>query len=542
MANVGTETLGKVARNGVQAGEAEGVRERPAAPNREQPAAPQTHRGVVVASLMLAMFLAAMEVTIVATAMPSIVSRLGGFSEYTWVFSIFLLTQTASIPIYGRLADLYGRRPVFAAGVGLFLVGSMLCGAAGSMLQLIVFRAVQGLGAGAVQPIASTILGDIFNLRERARFQGWLSSVWATSSVVGPLLGGFIIDHLEWHWIFWINLPFGLLAAAGVVVFLREPPTRRRHAVDYAGAVLLMAGIMLLLTLLQSGAAWGWVSPQSLVLLGAAALVLVAFVLREQRVPEPILPLSLFRNRVVAAADVGAVLVGGLTLSLSSFIPLFVQGSLGTSATTAGLTLAAISIGWPLASVIAGRVILVIGFRATALLGGAFCAAGTALLAFSAREPSLVYLGFALAVTGAGMGFMSTTLIVAIQSAVTWGERGLATASNMFSRQLGSSLWVAVLGSALNAVLLSRLASLPGGGRVGDFEGLAVTSLLLNPEARASIDPALLVQLQGSLADAVHAVFVGLLVTGILAVVVGRFLPGGKPESAGERGRAAARG
>ena len=494
-------------------------------------ASPGTRRRPVVAALMLAMFLSAMEVSIVATAMPSIVSKLGGFGEFTWVFSLFLLTQTATIPIYGKLADLYGRRPVFAVGTGIFLLGSLLCGLAGSMTQLIAFRAIQGIGAGAVQPTASTIIGDIFTLRERARMQGWLSSVWAVASIVGPLVGGFIVEHLHWAWIFWLNLPFGLLAIAGVWLFLREPVSRRQHAIDYPGALLLMLGVsLLLLALLQGGTAWNWTAPESLGLLVGAALVLALFVVREQRAPEPMLPLDLFRNRVVATADAGTLLVGGLLLSITSFIPLFVQGSMGLSPTVAGFTLASMSIGWPLASALAGRVILAVGFRATALLGASLTVLAGLLLVLLPPTAGPFGVVAALAVIGAGLGFLSTTLIVAIQSAVDWGTRGVATASNMFARQLGSSLWVALLGSMLNGVLLARLLALPATTQtaIGGI-GVGVTSLLLDAQARAALDPTVVAQLEGALSDAIHVVFLGMLATTVASLALAGLLPGGRP-------------
>src|SRR4051794_26336593 len=280
----------------------------PVAPARPTPV---TGRRIITGSLMLAMFISAMEISIVATATPSIVSKLGGFAELTWVFSAFLLAQAATIPIYGRLADLYGRRRVFAAGTGLFLVGSLLCGLAGSMTQLILFRAIQGLGAGAIQPVATTIIGDIFTLEERARMQGWLSSMWALASLVGPLLGGFIVEHLHWAWIFWVNLPLAPLAIAGVYLFLKEPATRRQHSVDYLGAALLASGVsMLLFGLLQGGVAW--LSAPSLLTLGGGVALLIGFVARQRRAPEPILPLDLFKNRMVAAADGGFLLIGGV--------------------------------------------------------------------------------------------------------------------------------------------------------------------------------------------------------------------------------------
>jgi EmrB/QacA subfamily drug resistance transporter len=466
---------------------------------------------------MLAMFLTAMEISIVATATPSIVSKLGGFAELTWVFSAFLLAQAATIPIYGRLADLYGRRPVFAAGTTLFLIGSLLCGLSGSMTQLILFRVVQGLGAGAIQPVASTIIGDIYTLEERAKLQGWLSSMWALASLVGPLLGGFIVVYLHWAWIFWVNLPLGPLAIAGVYLFLREPTTRRQHSVDYLGAGLLASGVSLLLVgLLQGGVGWAWGSPQSLAMLGGAVVLLVGFVLRQQRAPEPILPLGLFKNRVVAVADGGFLLVGGVIPSVTTFIPIFVQGVLGLSASVAGLTLVPMSIGWPLASTFAGRVILRIGFRRTAQLGAILAVIGSVLLVWAAGQDTVVWIGAAILVQGAGFGFMTTTLIVGLQSSVPWSTRGIATASAMFSRQLGSTVWVAMLGSVLNAVLISRAA----GG-----DGPGVTSALLDPVARAALTPAALVSLESALAGGVQAVFVGVLVTAVALLVVAWLLP-----------------
>src|SRR5215212_748280 len=490
--------------------------------------APASGRRIITASVMLAMFLTAMEISIVATATPSIVSKLGGFADLTWVFSAFLLAQAATIPIYGRLADLYGRRRVFAAGTGLFLVGSLLCGLAGSMTQLILFRVVQGMGAGAVQPVASTIIGDIFSLEERARLQGWLSSMWALASLVGPLLGGFIVEHLHWAWIFWVNLPIGPLAIAGVYLFLQEPKTRRRHSVDYAGAALLASGVSLLLFgLLQGGVAWAWGSWQSVGMLGGALLLLVGFVLRQRRAPEPILPLDLFKNRAVALADCGFLLIGGVVPPVTTFIPLFVQGVLGGTPTEAGFTLVPMSIGWPLASTFAGRAIMALGFRWTALLGAVLGVIGSVLLVWSAGGESVVWIGLALLVQGAGFGFMSTTLIVGLQSSVPWSSRGVATASAMFSRQLGSTVWVAMLGSVLNAVLISRIST---AGR----DGPGLTSVLLDRTARASLDPAALQGLESALAGGIQAVFVGVLATVVLLLVVAWLLPSAPTEPAAE--------
>lgn len=466
-------------------------------------------RRIVIGSVMLGMFLTAIEISIVATAAPAIVSKLGGLAELTWVFSAFLLAQAATIPIYGRLADLYGRRRVFAAGTGLFLVGSLLCGLAASMTQLILFRVVQG--AGAVQPVASTIIGDIFTMEERARMQGWLSSVWAIAALVGPLVGGFVVEQVHWVWVFWINLPIGPLAIDGVYLFLREPAVRKQHSVDYAGAALLACGVSLLLfALLQGGVVWAWTSTESISLLLAAGVVLAAFIWQERRSPEPILPLGLFKKRVVSVVDVAFVLSGMMAPTVAAFISLYVQGVVGASATVAGLSLIPMSIGWPLASAFAGWVILAIGFRRTALLGAGLAVVGTALLVVGASAGtgfgSVAWIGVAILVLGAGLGFLTTTLIVVLQSSVPWSTRGVATGSAMFSRLLGSTLGIAILGSILNASLLSRVEQLPD-------------------DVRAALDPTVLVDLQGVLAGGIQAVFVGLLASALAALAVSWLLP-----------------
>jgi EmrB/QacA subfamily drug resistance transporter len=500
----------------------------PPEPATGQAGVPTTRRPVIVGSVMLAMFLSAIEISIVATAAPSIVSKLGGFAELTWVFSAFMLAQAATIPIYGRLADLYGRRPVFAAGTGLFIVGSFLCGTSASMSQLILFRVVQGLGAGAIQPVASTIIGDIFTMEERARMQGWLSSVWAVAALIGPLVGGFIVERLHWAWIFWLNVPLAPLAIAGVSLCLREPAVRRRHSVDYAGAVLLASGVSLLLfALLQGGVAWAWTSAQSVSLLAGALVVLAGFVVRELRAPEPILPLGLFRNRVVSVADAGFLLVGGMSPTVTTFVSLFVQGVIGASATVAGLTLIPMSIGWPLASAFAGRVILRTGFRWTAILGAGLTVVGGGLLVVGAGSSSIAWIGVAILVLGAGLGFLTTTLIVALQGSVPWSTRGVATASSMFTRQLGSTVGIALLGSIMNAALLSRVAALPAEVQAAAGDGLGVGKVLLDAQARAALDPEVVLQLTATLASSIQAVFVGVLATALVVVVVACLLPDG---------------
>jgi EmrB/QacA subfamily drug resistance transporter len=266
---------------------------------------------IVTIALMLGMSLASLDTTIVGTAMPSIVGKLGGITLYSWVFSVYLLTSTTTVPIYGKLADLFGRKPLFLFGVTVFLIGSIASGAAQSMEQLIVFRAIQGLGAGAVLPIVLTIIGDIFVLEERARVQGLFSGVWALSSIVGPALGGLIVDHFSWRWVFYINIPFGLLSAFLLIISFKEKVERKKLSLDYIGTLTLTGGIVaLLFALLEGGTNWAWNSLQSIALFALAALLLILFLYQERRAPEPILPLTLFKNRIIAISSIGGVILG----------------------------------------------------------------------------------------------------------------------------------------------------------------------------------------------------------------------------------------
>lgn len=481
-------------------------------------------RAWTLAGLMMAMFMGAIEATIVATAIPTIVGDLGGFSLLSWVFSAYLLTQAASVPIYGKLADLYGRKPIFLAGASLFALGSLLCGAAPTMAHLAIFRAVQGLGAGAVLPMAQTIVGDLYDLEERARIQGYLASVWGISSVVGPTAGGLIVTYLGWPWVFFINLPVALAAMLLISVHLKERVDPRAQPIDFAGAALLFAGVGALITfLVQGGVAWPWRSLPSLLLAGTAAAGLALFLLHERRAADPILPLELFRRPVIAAGNAGAFLAGALTLGTSSFIPTFVQGSLGKSALVAGLSLGALSIGWPLASTFSGRIMLRAGFRRTAAIGAAFNLAGALVLISLTLESTPFHVAAGAFLMGAGLGLTTNTYLISIQQSVPWAERGVATGSNMFARMLGSSLGVTLLGSLLNARLRSYLAE--HGTAALRRLGADAANALLDPQRRAAFSPAEIETLREGLALATDAVFLSLLVISAAVAVVVRWLP-----------------
>jgi EmrB/QacA subfamily drug resistance transporter len=481
-------------------------------------------RTPILVGLMLAMGLTAMDGTIVATAIPTIVHDLGGFSLFPWVFSLYLLAQAVTVPVYGKLADLYGRKPVLLFGAGLFLVGSALSGLSWGMVPLIVFRGLQGLGAGAIQPVATTVVGDLYSVAERARIQGYVSSVWGISAVVGPAIGGLLVQYASWHWIFYINLPLGALAIWVVETRLHERLERRRHRIDYAGSTLLLGGMVLvILDLLEGGVAWPWVSLPSVGVLGSGLLLLAAFTVVEARAAEPILPLWVFGRRFLAGANLGSLVVGLLSIGLSSFLPTFVQGVQGATPLVAGFALAAMSIGWPLASSQAGRLYLKAGFQRTALVG-----AGTTVLAallFTRLGLSSVPWQAAVSslVMGAGLGLMSTSLLVAVQASVEWGRRGVVTGANMFARNLGSSVGAAIYGAVLNGRLQARLAAAPPTVRQHLPPGLNAATLSLG--GPTTVAPVAKSFVRGALQVSIHDVFVGLLLAALVGVLLVALMP-----------------
>ena len=460
----------------------------------------RSERGPVLGSIMLSVGLVAIDSTILATAVPSIVDDLGGFAQFPWLFSVFLLTQAVSVPIYAKFSDVVGRKPIMLIGVGTFVVGSILCGLAWSMPLLIAARAIQGLGAGAVQPTSMTIIGDLYSLEERARVQGYVASVWALSAVVGPTLGGLFTDYLSWRWIFFVNIPLGAVAGWMLVRHFHEDVRHTQHRIDVAGGVLLTAGgALLILGLLEGGVHWSWVSVPSLLTLGGGLALVVAFARVERRAAEPILPGWLFGNRTLNATNLASVGVGVLLIGLTSYVPLFVQNVLGTSALVAGFALAALTLGWPLAASLSGRVYLRFGFRATALAGSLFIVAGAALMAgLSAGSPVWVVAATCF-VVGLGLGLIASPTLVAAQTVVDWDRRGTVTGTVMFGRSMGSAVGIAVFGAIANAAIGNR-----AGGRLA---------------ATASEIPAAV------LASAVHQVFVAAAVVAGLVVVAVALLP-----------------
>lgn len=498
----------------------------PRAPTTPPPSDPSrrarenTRRPLVLAALVLAMFMAAIEGTIVATAMPSIAASLGGFALYSWVFSAFLLMQAVATPLFGKLADLFGRKPVFVAGVVIFLVGSVLCGFAPSMLVLVGFRFVQGLGAGAVYPTVTTLAGDLYSLRERAQVQGYLSSVWGVSAVVGPLVGGLIVQYAHWAWIFWLNVPFGLLAILGVTLYLHEDLTARQHTIDVEGAALFLLGMSALMLALTQAGQWG--AGRMAALTAVAASGLAAFFWREAHAPEPIIDLTQWRDRLIAVSNLATLASGVMMIGLITYLPTYVQGIMGRSPLVAGFTLTSMSIGWPIASVLAGRLLVPLGARTTARIGGLSGLVSGLLFLF--LEPSLgpLYASMASLFMGIGMGFLSTTFIVAIQSSVDWSRRGIATASNMFMRILGNAAGAALLGGVLN---LSLRRSIARQGLAGQVSVDSVQNLLERGQNAVAGNERILSLLRGSLKVGLHHVYLVVFLFTLVAAALTLLLP-----------------
>lgn len=425
---------------------------------REWPDA-SLRRRLVFWAAILAVFTAAVEGTIVATAMPTIVADLGGMELFTWVFAVYFLTQALTIPIYGRLSDIVGRKRMFFIGAGIFLVGSILCGSARGMVPLIAFRALQGLGAGGVQPVATTIVGDLFSPAERARVQGLLSGTWGIAAVLGPVLGAFLVEKVSWSAIFWINVPIGITCLVVFGLFLREQ--------------------------------------------------------RPERKKQPVMPQGLFRNRVVVTGTLGCFAIGALVMAISAFIPTYVQGVLHGTAFVAGAVLAVMSVAWSTGSVLGGRVMTHTTYRRTAAAGGVMLVAGTALLALLDPMRGLPWAGAGGALVGLGFGFSNSSLLVAAQSSVGWEQRGSATASLLFMRQVGQAIGTSLFGAVFNVVVFGR-------GVPSDE-----VAHLLDPARRAQLSGPAFVALSDGIARAIHDIFAIAVVLALALLCLAFLIPAG---------------
>lgn len=474
-------------------------------------AGPQGRFWILTASVVL-IFMTGMEGTVVATAMPTIISQLGGFELFSWVFSGYFLAQGVTIPIYGRLADLYGRKRVLFFGLAVFLVGTTACGFAPNMLLLVAFRVVQGIGAGAVQPINQTLIGDLYPPAQRAKMAGFFSGIWGIAAIIGPVLGAFVIAEAAWNWVFWITVPIAILGFVLLAFALHERIERRRHRIDYLGAAMMAGGIGLFLYALIQAHRLG--TANFLLLAIVAAAIMGLFVVHERRAAEPILPLDLWRNPVILSGVVGCFGVGCVVMASTTFLPAYIQGVMGRSPIVAGYALAISSVTWIAGSWAGGRIMLRSSYRAATLVGGIPLVIGVAMLIAldPARGPLWAATGTGL--VGVGMGLNQNTYTVAAQSVVDWSQRGTATAIISLMRMLGQTVGTAIYGAVVNLTL---------SGMLGDN----AVDRILDPSLRDKLSPTQVGPVMVAVGDAVRNVY---LVAGVLVLMIiaaGAVLPKG---------------
>ncbi|MFB4279124.1 MFS transporter [Nonomuraea sp. MTCD27] len=463
--------------------------------------------GLIIVALMLGMLLAALDQTIVSTALPTIVGDLGGLEHLSWVVTGYLLASTVSTPLWGKLGDQYGRKKLFVSAICIFLVGSALCGLSQNMVELIAFRAVQGLGGGGLMVLAQAIVGDVVSARERGKYQGFFGGVFAVSSIVGPLLGGLFVDHLSWHWVFYINLPLGVVALFVIAAVLPRDDTRTKHAIDYAGVVLL-GGATSCLVLLTTwgGTTYGWSDPVILGLAGAALALLAGWVAVERRAAEPVLPLGLFGVRAFAMSSVVGFVVGFGMFGALTYLPLFLQVVHGVSPTLSGVYLLPMMAGMLTMSVVSGQIIAKTGkYRYLPIGGTAFASVGMFLLSTMDERSSLFTMGVYLLVLGIGLGMTMQVLVIVVQNAVDFKDLGVATSGATFFRSIGGSFGVATLGAVFSATLSDDLREVLRGARLPP--GFDPASVQEDPTVVQRLPRGLALEFLHVYADSIAAVF-----------------------------------
>ncbi|HXG35758.1 MAG TPA: MDR family MFS transporter [Dehalococcoidia bacterium] len=485
------------------------------------PPSSAAHRQVmlVLPGLLLGMFLAALDQTIVATALPTIVGDLGGLDHLSWVITAYLLTSTASVPLYGKLSDIYGRKTLFQLTIFIFIVGSVLSGIAQNMLQLIIFRGVQGIGAGGIMSLAMAIVADVVAPRERGRYQGYFGGMFAMASVLGPLLGGLFVDHLSWRWAFLINLPLGLAAMAVTQFALKLSYRRLDHPVDYLGAALMVSGVScLLLVATWGGREYAWASPTIVSLVIAGFSLTVLFVLQQLRAPEPLLPLRLFKLRAFGMGTLIMFLVGFTMFGAIAFLPLYLQVVKGVSATESGLKMLPLMVGVVSMSILSGRLISSTGrYRFYPIAGSAIMAAGLFSLSRINENTGYLEASFYMLTLGTGLGMIFQVLIIAAQNEVEFRDIGTATAGMNFFRSMGGAFGVATYGSILNNRLDHYIPRFVPAGSVASVNETALRS---TPEQIRSLPPDVLNGLVEAFARSLHFVFLAAALVAVLAFLL----------------------
>jgi EmrB/QacA subfamily drug resistance transporter len=481
-------------------------------------------RRLTLVAVTTAMFLASLDGTVVATAMPTVIGDLHGLNHYAWVFTAYLLAEIATIPLWGRFADMYGRKSIFLAGLVLFLAGSMLCGISGSMTQLVLFRALQGVGAGCLLPVAQTIVADLYTMEQRPNISVLFSVVFGFGSVIGPLIGGFLTEHLSWRWVFYVNVPVGIFSIFMVAFVMIEPlQHRHRHRIDWLGMLTLLGWSGLLVFALESGGRdYGWGSAMIVGCLVASVALLVVFLLVERSASEPLIPFDLFRIRELRAANSIGLAIGMVMFGTLSFLPLYVQVVNRSSATDAGRILTPMMLAMVVGSPVAARLVLRVGYRVLSIGGFGLLIAGTALLTRLTPGSTELDTGVCMVFIGFGMGIIFLTTILAAQNSVDLPRMGVATGLVNFTRQLGGALGVAIAGAVMLNSLTSRLAEL--------FPGQHIPAGALLSAQTAKAFPAQTQEaVRGAFFHSLHLVFVTMVAIAIVGAFTALLMPGGKP-------------
>ncbi len=459
---------------------------------------------MVFVAALSTIFMAAVEGTIVATAMPTIVGALGGIDLFSWIFGAYLLTQAVLIPIYGRLSDLYGRKPVLLFGIAVFLVGSALCGLAWNMISLIVFRIIQGIGAGALIPVSQTVVADIYSGEARARMQGYISSTFGSAAIVGPMIGGLIATHVSWRAIFWINIPLGIIAASLLIFALKEEVKKRRHHIDYIGPVLLALATAIIMIALTHADTFSIAALAGA--FGVSATLIAALIFYESRTSEPMIPVRLYRDRLIAGGNWVGAANGAISMAIIGFLPVYMQGLMGSSTLISGVALGTISVFWPFGGFVGSRLVLRMPYRLSSTIGGVILVMGSTSLILLYPGANPLQPIIAVGVMGLGMGITNISFVVAIQSNVDWSQRGAAMSSVFFSRIIGQSFGSAIFGGIFNAGLASR----------SSLNGNEFVHLLQDGRQQIANMPGIQDVLD-ALAHSLHSIY---LLTGLIAVLV----------------------
>ena len=489
-----------------------------------------TRRIGVTIGVMIGMFLGALEATAVSTAMPTVVSSLGGLHIYSWVFSAYILTSTVSLPLWGRLSDLYGRRKFYIIGIVIFLVGSALSGQSNSMTTLILFRALQGFGGGALLTLGMIIVGEMYSLKERAKVQGLFGGVWGLSSLAGPVLGGFITDQFSWRWVFYINIPFGLVAAFVVGFALKElAKSERKVFLDLKGALVLTALVTLLLIgFTQISKENGFSSPVAYILIGSCFPLLWLFITIQKGAKDPILPLQLFENRFFKTSALTGFFVSMAMFGSISFVPLFIQGVIGTNPTKTGTILTPLLLGWVFFSSISGRLMINLGYRRLMIMGTLILSVGFLLLTTMDSNSTHFEAIFILLILGTGMGIIFVPLLLAVQNSVPRSQLGIATSTTQFFRSMGATVGVSLMGMVMSTFMLYGSSAMSRNVESSDIEYLRSPELIVNPESRINLSPEVLETLTNLLAHSLKYVFVTGFVIALIAFFSSFLMPKGK--------------